>query len=374
MKIKVLQENLSQSLNYLQKAIPNKPQLPILSSIHIQVKKNECIFSATDLYLGVRSSAQAEADQTGEIVIPGKEFREIITSLSPGVITLEYVDGTLRIKSKKTKVALQCYNSEEYPDFPAVEGDEYALSGDYLKKIEQYLLFSASSDQARPVLTAILFDFDESGLRVVSTDGFRLSLMQLGADAGVKNRDDSGGQLLVPAKALGEAFRISSQLGVDEVRFKVSEELKQVFFSINSVEMYVRLIEGSYPPYEKIIPSSSSTEVSFDTQELTNNIKQAMIFARESSNIVKFEFSSKNCSVLAESPTLGSFVGDLEQAVVSGDRAEIAFNARYLLDFLQAVKSETVKFSMTDSLKPATFTTDDLSNYQYVVMPFKVNR
>lgn len=380
MKIKVLQENLNQSLNHLQKAIPGKPQLPILASIHIQVKKNECILSATDLYLGVRSAVQAEVDEVGEIVVPGKEFREIIASLPPGAINLDYTEGTLKIKSKKTKVSLQCYSSEDYPAFPEVEGDEYALSSDYLKKIEQYILFSASNDQARPVLTAVLFAFNDDGLRVVSTDGFRLSLMQLTAAAGAKSKENEGGgdgsnnQLLVPAKALGEAFRISSQLEVDEVRFKVSEELKQVFFSISSVEMYVRLIEGSYPPYEKIIPPSSSTEVVFDTEELMNNIKRAMIFARESSNIIKFEFSSKGCLVSAESPTLGSFVGDLEQATISGGQAEIAFNARYLLDFLQATKAETVKFAMTDSLKPAVFTTEDLGGYRYVVMPFKVNR
>lgn len=371
MKIKVLQENLNQSLSYLQKAIPSKPQLPILASVLIQVKENQCTLMATDLYLGAKANVQVETDETGSIVVPGKEFREIIASLPPGILTLEYAEGTLKIKSKSTKTSLQCHNPEEYPQFPLVEGDEYALSKEYLEKIEHYVSFSASTDQARPVLTAVLFSFNGEGFKAVSTDGFRLAMIQLGDENG--NKEIGDGQLLVPSKALGEAFRIMNQVGVDEVRFKVSEELKQVFFSIGDVEIYVRLIEGNYPPYEKIVPTSLTTEVSFDTEELVDNIKRATIFARETSNIVKFNFSEKGIILSAASPSLGTFTGDLNQANMRGGEAEIAFNARYLIDFLQAVDSDTVEFGMTDGLKPAVFSTKNLPSYKYIVMPFKVN-
>jgi DNA polymerase-3 subunit beta len=369
MKIKALQENLHQSLNYIQKAIPSKPPLPILSSVIFTAKDGVCSIAATDLYFGVKAGLQAEVVENGDVVIPGRQFREIIASLPPGPLELAYQDGTLTIKSENTKASLQCQNSEDFPPFPEVSGSEYSLSKEHLEKIERYISFSASADQARPVLTSVLFSFAKDGLKVVSTDGFRLALMQL-PDSQVQEAE----QMLVPAKALSEVYRILTQSEVADARFTVSEELKQVFFAIDGVEIYVRLIEGSFPPYEKIIPTGFVTEVIFDTEELISNIKRASIFSRDASNIVKFGFQGGKTTLTAASPSLGQFVGELSQAVVTGSDAEIAFNSKYLLDFLQSVTSPTMSFGMSDSLKPAAFKTEELENYQYIVMPFKVNR
>ncbi len=369
MKLKVLQENLHQSLNYIQKAIPSKPTLPILSSVLLSAKGNECTIAATDLYFGVRSSVQAEIIDEGEIVIPGKQFREIIASLPPGALDLVYKNGTLTIKSKNSKASLQCLDSNEYPPFPEVQGEQYELSKEYLEKIERYIVFGASTDQARPVLTSVLFSFSEGGLKVVSTDGFRLALMQLSEEPASVEKE-----MLVPARALSEVFRILSQSDTGQVRFTVSEELKQVFFAVNDAQVFVRLIEGSYPPYEKIVPNSFTTKVTFDTEELANNIKRAIIFSRDASNIVRFHFEGGKAVLKSSSPSLGTFSGDLQQAAVEGEESNIAFNARYLLDFLQAATGQTISFSMSDSLKPATFETEEMQSYQYIIMPFKVNQ
>mgnify|MGYP003975631791 CR=1 FL=1 len=283
MKLKVLQENLNRSLNNLQKAIPSKPQLPILSSILIEAKNNECTISATDLYFGVKSNVQADIENEGMVVIPGKQFKEIISSLNPGVLTLELKENTFKILSEKSKTSLACQTSEEYPPFPNVEGDEYKISSENLEEIEKNISFSASTDQARPVLTAILFKFSSKGSEIISTDGFRLSILELN-ESEIYEDEKS---FLIPSKALSEVYRIMNKLDVKEVQFKISRELKQVFFSMNGVLIFVRLIDGNYPPYEKIVPVDFKTEVVFDSEELLDNLKRAMIFARESSNIVK---------------------------------------------------------------------------------------
>lgn len=376
-KIQLLQENISKSLNYLQKAIPSRPQLPILSSIHIKVTKASCVFSATDLYFGVRSSSPCQSDNEGEIVVPGKELREIILSLPPGKVSLEYDNATLTIKSGKSRSTLQCYNSDDFPEFPLVEGEAKSITMDDLERINSFVVFSTSLDQARPVLTSALFSYTDKTLEVVGTDGFRLSRLVLkNKNSGKKTGDSASdsASLLIPAKSISEVFRISSQQEEEKVEFKVSDELKQALFIVGEVEIFVRLIEGSYPPFEKIIPTTSSTSVSFNARELLENIKRANIFSRDSSNIVKFSFTKNSCLIKAESPSLGTFEGELEQAVVSGEEAEIAFNSKYLLDFLQAIKEDEIEFTMTDGLKPATFTPRNQTNYQYVVMPFKVNR
>lgn len=369
MKIKVLQENLAKALTNLQKAIPSKPQLPILASIHIKVEDTVCQLSATDLYFGVRCKVQADVSESGEIVVPGKEFKEIISSLPPGPITLEYAESTLKIISAKSRAKLQCMSSEEYPEFPQSEGENLQLSPDQLDKVLQSVLFSASSDQARPVLTAVLFSLSEQSSRVVATDGFRLAVLDLSQLSSAQGEVD----FLIPAKALGEVARISKQSLDANVVFSVSEELKQAFFSIDDVEVFVRLIEGDYPPYQKIIPSKFATTVIFDKTELLDNLKRASIFAREASNIVKFNIYPEQIQISASAPTIGEFKGELSSSKVEGGEAVIAFNTKYLLDFLQSTTEETIWFGMSESLKPALFKPEGRDDYQYIVMPFKVN-
>lgn len=368
MKLKVLQENLNGVLAHLSKAIPNNPQLPILSSVLIETENGTCIFSATDLYFGIRCSLTVESEIDGNIVVPGKQFKEIISSLDPGVLEIFFSDNSLAISNTSTNISLSSSNTHEYPPFPQVEGEEYVFPTEYLEKIENNSVFSASTDQARPVLTAILFVFDEHGLTCVSTDGFRLSTVIIDNSQKFEPK-----KFLIPAKALSEVFKIATKLKATEVRFKVSEELKQVFFSLAGVEVFVRLIEGEYPPYEKIIPSSFSTEVVFDTAELLDTLKRAMIFARESSNIVRFEITPETVVIHSSSPSFGHYRGELKLVSITGEPNEIAFNIKYLLDYLNATKAEKQWFGMSESLKPALFRPNNDQNQQYVVMPFKVN-
>ncbi|MCB9813476.1 MAG: DNA polymerase III subunit beta [Pseudomonadales bacterium] len=369
MKLKLLQENLNQSLNNLQKAIPNKPQLPILSSILIEAEGNECVISATDLYFGVRSNVKSDIEKSGKIVVPGKQFKEIISSLNPGILTLELLKNSFNILSDKTKTSLSYQVSDEYPPFPLIKGEEFRISADHLEKIEKFVSFSASSDQARPVLTAILFKFSRRGFEVVSTDGFRLSVLLLD-ESKIYEEEKT---FLIPALSLSEVYRIMTKMDEKEVSFKISHELKQIFFSIEGVTIFVRLIDGNYPPYDKIIPQEFNTEIIFDAEELLENLKRAMIFARESSNIVKFIINDKTVEIHSSSPSFGNFKGVLQNAVIKGVQGEIAFNIKYLIDYLTATKATEHWFGMSESLKPALFKPEKNGNYSYIIMPFKVN-
>lgn len=368
MKISVLQENLHKALARLQKAIPSKPQLPILSSVLISVKELECTIAATDLYFGVKTNIQADSSESGTIVIPGKELREIVSSLPAGPLTLTFQDSTVTIQNETTTATLQCHSSDEYPPFPQVEVDSEEISIETLEKINSYVSFSSSTDQARPVLTSILLQTNKEQVTAVSTDGFRLSKLDL---VGISLSQAEN--VLIPAQSLSEVCRIGKQIGAKKLKWAVSSELKQVLFTIEDTEVYVRMIEGEFPPYQKIIPTTFETEVFFNTQELVDNLKRSLIFARDASNIVRFSFKDQKVSLLATSPSIGKFVGELPIASVSGKDNEIAFNARYVLDYLAVIPSEEVTLKMLESLKPALFTSPEVLDHQYVVMPFKIH-
>lgn len=367
MKQIVLQENFQQALNYLQKAIPARPSLPILSSILLEVDEKTCTVSATDLYFGVRAVVPSKIEHTGSVTIPGKQLKEIISSLPAGSITLEQKDTTLSIKAASSKSSLPSQSSDEYPPFPQIEGEPFTISKQVLDQIKTYVLKSASLDPTRPVLTGCLLSFSESGLTVAGTDGFRLSVLH------TPQSNDSEATLIIPSKVLEEVHRIADSLKVSKISFRVSQEMKQVFFSFDEVEVFARLIDGEYPPYQKIIPESFLTEVKVPASELQEQLKRALIFARESS-IVQLHYSAEEFKVSASSPGSGTYEGSIVSASTSGEEGVIAFNAKYLLDYLQNIKDETITISLKGNQKAAVFKTDSVPGYLYLVMPFRINQ
>lgn len=378
MKITVLQENLKQQLDYLQKVIPSKPQLPILSSILLRIEKNKLLLAATDLYLGIRASLVVEVKEEGSLVVDGDTFRSLIASLSPGKIDLELSEAVLKITQGKTKVKLSCQSADEYPQFPEVSGNKFKLKAADLEKIQNLVVFASSNDQTRPVLTALLMKFSNQGLTVVGTDGFRL------ASAVFPNLKFSFEQeLLVPAKAITELLRIAKQSQADEVEVTVADELKQLLFKVDSVDFFVRLIEGDFPPYQKIVPPSFKLSVSIDSDEFLNQLKRAQIFARETSNIVRLSLKNQDKSsflvIKAISPSYGEYLSEILVELETDlgkdeiEEIQIAFNAVYLIEFINAVHSEKIIMSINESLKPAQFISPENKNYFYISMPFRVN-
>lgn len=367
MKLTLLQENLKLALNHLQKAIPSKPQLPILSSIVLETVDHSLSLAATDLYLGIKTRVEADVKKKGKFVIPGEIFKKLIFSLSPGEISLQVIKTSLIIKTENSKTSLPIHDAGEYPPFPEIKGKTISFSLEDLQKIEKRVSFSVTTDQTRPVLTSILFNFKTDSLEVVGTDGFRLATQQIESGLGKEE------QLLIPAKALIEVVRIASQQQEDDVSFTVSGKLKQVLCKINQTEVFVRLIEGAYPPYEKIIPPDFRLEAEMDGEELLAQVKRAFVFARESSNIIRLQVKADKLIISSASPAQGEYQGNIAIKNLKQEDGEIAFNALYLLDFLNNVRPTKVWFGMNESLKPAMFKTEEAVGYQYVVMPFRVN-
>lgn len=366
MQLTILQENLKSSLNHLQKAIPSKPQLPILSSIFLEASNDKIVLAATDLYFGIRSTIKASIKEEGKIVIPGDIFKSLILSLSPGEVKFTTKEKSLLIKSNKSKTSLPFQSSEEFPLFPEVSGDEIFFSIELLEKINKLVSFSASTDQTRPILTTLLFDFKPKTLTIVGTDGFRLAVLDVPGDYQEK-------KLLVPVKAISEVYRIAKQTKIDQVSVKISQELKQLLFLVGDTEIFVRLIEGEFPPYEKIIPTSFSLEINVDGGELLSQVKRAYIFSKESSNIIKFKIDQDKMILESSSPSSGDYQGEINIDNPSNSQNEIAFNVQYVMDYLNTTKPERVWFGMNESLKPAVFKLSEELNYKYIVMPFRVN-
>ncbi len=371
MKWKILQETLQSTIQDLQKSVPTKPSLPILSCFYIKsVDKKTLSFSATDLQVGIRTQVMVEVLEEGEIAVPAKVFMDFIATLSPGQIEISVNGQTMTIQAKESRATLQCFTATDFPPFPEKEGEKTEIPVSFFVPAIQNTSFSASVDEARPALTALLFSFGEK-TEAVATDGFRLS--QISLDFSLSSSEMQT-QLLLPAKALNEVLRIAQRKKTETVVFTVSQKLKQVFFSFNDVEMLVRIMDGDFPPYQKIIPADFQTELLFDGEEFGQKIKSALIFARESSGIIRFHIQKTELKILSASSTTGSQESSLPIKLLKGGEQEIAFNAKYVTDFLNILKPKEIWMGMNESLKPAMLRPNGLENYRYIIMPFRVNQ
>ena len=369
MKFSILQENLKTALTYLQKAVPTKPQLPILSSILLQANEHSLVLAATDLYFGVRCTAPAKTITPGTIAIPGDIFKQLISSLPAGEIECTLSETQLIIKTTKTTSKIPVQDGSEFPQFPEVEGKEVEFTIGDLNEFDKNVAFSISLDQTRPVLTTLSFMFSSTGLEVAATDGFRLALLQKQTHS---SEDQT--QLLLPAKALNEAVRIANQLKAATISMVISLELKQIKICVENTELFVRLVEGEYPPYTRIIPDSFVLEVVIDAEEFMSQLKRAVLFARDSSNIVRLKIlKDSGLEIIARSPAYGEFLSQMTYEGEVKEETEVAFNIHYLIDFIANTKAEQIKISVNESLRPVQLSIPGVTSYRYIIMPFRTN-
>lgn len=366
MKLSVKQASLQKVIRVVQKSVSTKPQLPILSSILLKAEGKSLFLYSTDLYTGVAVEVEAEIEQEGIFAVPGKYFTQVINSLTAPTIGLEVKDNNLMVHAKDSLTKLVGLNAEDFPAFPVIEATKKVIPVKELQESLMSVAFSASSDQTRPTLTGILFSFETSKTHLIATDGFRLSIRTIQVPI------ETEGSILVPAKALVDIFKTSEEEKVASVSFALSNELKQVKFEVGSFSFYIRLLDGEYPPYKKIIPSQITTTISCNKKDLEEKLHQALIFNQDNSFITQFRIKTTGVTLFSTSPSAGENTSELTGATVKGEEVAIAFNTRYLLDFIKVVEDDWIEIEIAESLKPARLKVRSLPDFQYVVMPFRV--
>ena len=368
MKIEVLQENLVKSVAWASRFVAIKPSLPILSKLKVVGSKGKLVLVATNMETGVRVEVGARVEGEGELAIPAKLLYEYINLLPAGKIQLSVENDGLKLVSAGYKARVAGESVADFPELPIMESKQkFRLSSDDLGRIVRLVGFCASSELTRPVLTAVLFEFKKSGLRVVSTDGYRLSMLKK-----IKISGEMGEvKLLIPRGVLAEVDRLVSEVGSSEVTVSYSEEQKSLVFEIGSVTVMSRLIEGEFPAYEKIIPKEGLVSVALKRGELMEVVKAASIFARDNAHIVKWLIVGGKLKVSAHAAAVGEQESEIDVEVLKEGEGEIAFNSRFLIDLLGSVSDGRVEFEMSDSLTPGLFRSSD-KGFVHVVMPVRV--
>lgn len=364
MKIEVYVSEIKKTLSIVFKGISSKPHLPILSGILLRANNGRTSLVSTDLEISFWAEMEATVLEEGEVIIPAKLFLDLISTLEEGRVTVSLVDKKIIVEAKGLTTEIVCQSSDDYPSVPRATNKGIKISSSLFQKKIDKVIASSAKDDTRPILTGILFSFKNKVLSLVATDGFRLAVNSLPLNVDI---DDVS--VVVPTKSVVELLKTITELHIDTFLMELDKNSKQVVFSFGTVEMSSRILDGEFPPYQQIVPNTYSTKISLPKQFLITAVKRSGLFVRDNANIVRIEVSDK-LIVSAENSQLGSNMSEVE-AEVEGNKMTVAFNARYLLDFLPVVESDRVDWETEGDLKPSVFKDESDPDWFQVVMPIR---
>jgi len=373
LKIVCSQRELQAALIAASKALPAKAQTPILNGIYIATVDNMVEIHATDFSTGIVAKISADIESEGATVINGKSITEIVGKLSGNIVTIstEEEEGMATFKCDATTFSIFTIDGDA-EDFPKVTMQDYHnsffIKNENLKRLITHSTFACADEKdGRPVFQGCSITVVDDKITFVATNTHRLVVVKDKIEYGIVGE----AKMIVPASALNDVLGILNATSED-TGVKVDFSDKNIAFTINNIFMNCRLIDGTFPPHEKVIPASCETFAILDISEFASAINRVEIISKQSeNNTVKLKFDSEGLELSATSYETGRVVEHIT-AEVEGPDIEIAFNLRYIREFLRISASHSeVRIGMNDSLSPADFRIPIDDSFIYIVTPVR---
>ncbi|GAB4483567.1 MAG: DNA polymerase III subunit beta [Anaerolineales bacterium] len=372
MKVTVLQENLARGLSIVSRAVSPRSTLPVLANVLLATDEGRLRLSATNLELGITCWIGARIEEEGSTTVPSRTLSDLVGTMpDPQVsLTLNAQTQTLNVRSGSSTNDIKGIDAQEFPPLP-VPDFENAIEinvADFKEMIQQ-VAFAASTDESRPVLMGVLVQVDKDVMTMAAADGFRLSVRK----ATLSSPAPQAVSAIIPARALNELARIASD-GEQSIQMVLPKGRGQVVFHVKDAELVSQLIDGTFPDYQQIIPRSYKSRTLISTASLLKACRQAEIFAREGSNVVRLniknsgELQPGEVEISAHSEETGSNETIVE-ATVDGSPLLIAFNVKYLREVLEVIKTPNVAVETSASNAPGVVRPVGDDNFLHVIMP-----
>ena len=362
MKLQVTQENLAKALTTVARVASTRGTLPILANVLLSTANNRLSIAATNLDIAISQFCGSKVATDGSITIPARLMQDVISSLPNGIIDLELEGNKLHVVTDQYQSTINGVPADDFPVMPAIEdGTNITISGPALKRALGQVVFAASSDESRPVLTGVYVHTTGGELFLAATDSYRLAAKML-------QKTETDVDLLVPVSAMQDVLRI---VGDFEDTVLITYNDQQVQFQIGDVEVVARLIEGKYPPYQTLLPKEFVNIARVKRTEFVSVAKVSSLFARESAGSIKVAASEVDGSLSIQS--VASQIGE-NKASASGQvvgNGEVTVNSRYLLDSLHAFAGEEVEFCFNGKLDAVVLRDPADPTYTHLIMPLK---
>ena len=372
MKFTIGRASLLKTLSHVQSIVEKRNTIPVLSNVRIEALGDGISFKATDMDTEITEVIDANVTETGATTAPAHMLHDIVRKLKDGnevEITADKEKNLLTIASGRSKFSLSTIGVE---DFPVISADKlpvnFSMSKTELKDVIDRTKFAVSTEETRYYLNGIYIHAKQEGdtkvLRVVATDGHRLACVESPLPAGAE--DISG--VIIPRKTIGEIRKLLDDNSAENVSIGLSEN--KIKFSFEDITLTSKLIDGTYPDYERVIPTNNDKNLEISVKELASAVDRVSVVA-ERTRAIKMYTDKNKITIVTSSPDLGNAQEELE-AKYDNESLEIGYNFRYLLDILNEVKGESVRISFNDASSPSVLHDVSDSSAIYVLMPMRV--
>jgi DNA polymerase-3 subunit beta len=366
MNFTITRQNLHNGLAAVSASIPSKTTLPVLSNILFEARDGEVRMSGTDLDVAVRVRVPAEVKQPGSLTAPGKKLQEIVRELPDHPVEVTTRGEQIELKCGKSHFKLNGLPADEFPTLTEVDfGSGLTVTGTNLNGLIQRTSFAVSTEESRPILNGVLWELRDGEMKMVATNGHRLARMSVPVEStGTRSAD-----FIVPPAALGQVQRLFK----DSDAIEVARSDNHLGFRAASTEVYTRLIEGTYPNYEQVIPRDNDKTATIGKKALESAVRRMAVVASDQTHRIRLKFEPNRVHLNVLTPDLGEGHDELE-IDYQGSELEIGFNANYLLEVLRYMPSDDVKFSFKAPERAATMEPvgENVPDYLCLVMPLRL--
>ncbi len=361
-------ENLLRELQSMQGIVEKKSTMPILSNILIEAKKERLELLATDLEVGIRATCEATVSKPGSVTLSARRLFDIVRLLPDAEVRVKGEDKNwVSITCQKARFRIVGLPREDFPSMPEFDfARGIAIERPLLTDMINKVIFATTTDETRYQLNGALLILNKRHLTLVATDGHRLAYVSGRLE---KGSSESTIEIIVPRKALQELTRIGE--GQEEVVFGQKEN--HAFFKVGGTMLTTALVAGKFPEYEKVIPEGNDRLLKMDAAPFADVVRRVSLLSSERSRAVKIALGKGSVEISSSNPEVGEAAETIE-VEYDGPGMEVGFNARYLLDFLQAMGPGPMILALKDDqtqglLRPVGMEERD---YRYVVMPMRV--
>ena len=336
--------------------------LPVLAGVRMEVAGDTLVLTGTDLELTIRLTVEVGGERDGAAVVPARLVGDIVKALPSGAVEVELLEEEMSISAGRSQFSVRPLSLDDYPTLAEPSDDAVTLPADAMSDALRQVVRAASTDDARAVLTGVLLAAEDEGLRMVATDSYRLAVRDL-PDSTVL---ESGQKVLIPGRALSELQRVMGD--AESLTVRLGE--REATFEAGSTRLSTRLIEGEFPNYRNLLPSSYPNLLTFGKAAMLEAIRRVKILAQDSTP-VRLTLGGDTVQLTAITQDVGNAAEEID---VSYDGAEmtVAFNPDYLAAGIDAIDSDDVTLATMDPMKPAVLRGAGQDDYLYLLMPVRV--
>lgn len=370
MRFSCNQQTLTKALNIVSKAVTIRTTIPILKGILLRVDNNGILtMSASDLDISIEKKIKVDNSEPGEIVVLSKLFGDIIRKLPDGDIYIEENNGKVQIKCSNSEFNIIGLSAEEFPNINPNEKDseELVFNKEILKDMIKKTSFSASIDENKGAMTGVLIEMEENTLNMVAIDGFRMAI----ARESMKNKKRQN--IIIPAKILNEISRIISETDIDNDDVTMLLNTKKAVFIMENTKIVIRLLEGEFMNYKRIIPADSSCRVVLNKNDFLESVERASLLAKVGkNNLVRLEIKDNIMEITSKSEE-----GNVKEEIIiskEGNDLTIGFNSKYLIDVLKVVDDESINMLFNTNVSPCLIKPISGDSFEYLVLPVRISQ